>query len=1258
MASPYDIPTTTPQGSGNPYDLPSPTLGVSPSSTPPPTPVQRQNPSLLGDIGSGIGDAITGIKDTIGSFIHGAVGGFKAAQAAAPVQPSVKDFFLPSDKFGPSPLGGNENGAEHALDLGAQSLGQTLSDAGNKMKAAYQAFTTPGTTGLQKFAATGEAGIGALNVIFSPITSVLATVSAVPGVGHAANLVNEVFSAIGGGSAELASNAVDNAAGAGVISPQTAETIKPLAADTAALVGQILAGKAGGDVMTKVADNTHALATQVGDHIASLPPGTLNRGFIRNPFYQDPASPDAKGSVGDLTVDSDPASIAQKLKDMGVQSDIAESFAPKIAAAKDPTEVADILQMAKGAQNLADGGHLDTAQAGTPEAPKAPVVPSSPEEAATTYWQDKVQPMIDQGDPIMIGADDLKAHFGGDYSTENHPIYSKAAFDLYKRAMSESDNPDVAIFGGGPGSGKTELLGTTLKTAGFDGVVYDSTSHSYEGLKNAIETAKAAGKNPEIYGIIPDLEAARGHTFSREAATGRGVTDAAFARGHAGFPASIEKAITNGDIRPDQVHLLDTRGLTSKEDVLSAAQQGFHSDPLALVKSLGYNENDVRAKYGKESFAQRNPGLLQEPGIRERASELPGENRPAQEEAAAREAAQRPLGKTGTPGDFIDSLPKQEQDGLKPIVREIAKDTGAKVHLLDYLATPEFVLEKIGLGKQAKMLRTAFESYLDNRKIELAKIQDWKDKVEQSIAGKKYKLVGGKLIEDPKGLALSPGEASRTIFRYLDGQERETKGLMTPEMYDTAREIRSYLQDWAKRLGLPEDNRIAKYITHIFEPDFIQKDFDPELAKLIANEPPGSVYDPFLQQRLGKKGYIEDVWAALDAYVKRGTRKEAMDPALESLKDASYKLDEQSYNYVMKMAQRINMRPTELEKLVDNLIKQSFVGYRYGDRPIAYLSGKVRSLFYRGTLGLNIGSALRNLTQGVNTYAKLGEKYTAIGYTKLVYRLMSRNVQELYDTHVLDEQFVQDKKVGVYKTALQKADPILFGLFEQAEMINRGAAYFGAKAKAIAEGKSEAEAVDYAKRMVRETQFTFGSIDTPVALNDDAVKTLTQLQTYSIKQIEFLGRMAKNKEFGGLIRYTIGSFIALNTIGRVFGMTLNQLMPTVGVGGSPLGTLASNLAGLASSNPQTKQSAINGLKAQLWTLIPAGAQIRKTILGLEAYHAGKDTTPTGKTRFEIPQDTAHLLQAALFGKSALPEARQYYDSLGKKKAPSSAPYNR
>lgn len=1208
MATGYDFSTVTNTPTGSGYTFPSTTVKTSTpavSAAVAPTPVAPSSPSLLSSIGSIGGDVIDGIKGVLSQFIGGATASAVQAQQQSPVQPSVKNFFETTN---------GQNGGTQALSIGAASLANTLKDTVSKAQAAYTAFTTP-TSGTQKVAATGEALLGGLNALFSPISSVLAATSAVPGVGYIADGVNDIFAGLAGGASNVASNAVDNLVSNGIISQKTATTIKPLVSDTAGLIAQVLAGKAGDDVAPKIAEQTKIITHAIADQIQNLPTA---RGFVRNPFAFDPGSPEAKGEVGSLAVEKDPAKIAQTLRDMGAQGNIADAFAPKIAAETDPTKISDILQTAKGAQNLSDGGHLDV-----PELP----------EAAQTDWENNY---AEQHGELQKEYSDAQAELKTAKAAERPALEQKVnqlsdkigtledEFVQKWRAAAPEETPEAELQPA-PADSSVEKETSNLRDAYEKGATYKDDVTDLKG-KDALEQHME-----RIHAEMDIAQPGFRYQNSEGETQGAGST----------FPQYIPEELRNSKLFGGVRDKLDNFEYPRKKNVRQRAlMDAFYN---TLDERTGVDTSRIRdrlkAQYdAKEDAAAQATGKGKAESASGRAAR--GEDTPERKAELEKihNAIRRPApdDRISTPGDIIQDLPPSEQGPLKTEINDVVRKPGAKAHLLDYLSTPEYVLERLGLGKEAKGLRDAFEGYMENKKTELARIQ--------------------KLYDEVKDV---PGNSS-TIFDYLDGQEQAVRSLMTDKEYAVARDIREYLQDWAKRLKLPEDNQISHYITHLFEPGTTEAEKeggafeDPELAALMSQQVAGSVYDPFLERRTGAQNYKHDVWAALDAYVKRATRKEAMDPALEALKTASMTLDEQSYNYVMKLSHRINMRPTELEKLVDNLIKQSAIGHRFGDRPIAYLSNKMRSLFYRGTIGLNFGSAIRNLTQGVNTYAKLGEKYTTIGYAKLAYRLMSRNVGELYDNHILDEGFVQDKKVGVYKTALQKLDPVLYGVFETAEMINRGAAYFGAKSKAIAQGMSENDAIDYAKRMVRETQFTFGSIDTPVALNDDVVKTLTQLQTYNVKQIEFLARMVKNKEFAGLIRYGIGSYVALNTIGKLFGMTLGQLLPTVGIGGSPLGTLSSNIAGTFSSNAQNKTSAENGLKSQIWTLFPGGAQIHKTILGLEAYYSGKDVTATGRTRFNIPHNPGTLLQSALFGKSALPQAQEYYNNIGKKKTTSSA----
>lgn len=565
----------------------------------------------------------------------------------------------------------------------------------------------------------------------------------------------------------------------------------------------------------------------------------------------------------------------------------------------------------------------------------------------------------------------------------------------------------------------------------------------------------------------------------------------------------------------------------------------------------------------------------------------------------------------------FDSL--YDNEGMRPIekmFKSAITPLNKKVHFFDYFRTPIKVLEKIGLGNEAKRLRMAFDAYKLELPKNIEKIIAWRD-----------------------GLSK---ESNEKIFKWLDG---DRKVELNKKEYDVAGEIKEWLSEWADRLHLPEDRRITDYITHIFDEELIKKEFDEELAKIITYNIAGSVYDPFMMERKGMPGYKEDVWQALDAYVKRATRKAHLDPVLKDVQKAAENLEISQWKYVKNYIDRVQMRPTDIDNEIDNFIKQiPGVGYKLGQRPSTVILKEMRRWTYRAKLGLNLSTYLRNLSQATNTYAVLGEKYTAIGYMKL---FNSGAVKELEQEGILEGGFIEDQRISAVKKAIESFDKVLFFGMQASETINRGAAYFGAKAKAVAEGKNEKEAIYYAKSVVNRTQFKFDAVDQPVRLGSDIVKTAFQLQTYTVKQIEFLTEMAKNKEFAGLFRYALLGILFTASIGKIFGMKWEDLIPSFRFGLPPSMKLPGQIAGAVFNAPdkygreRTFGKKMGDISKEAIGYVPASSQATKTFGGIKAVKEGG--FKTGKKKLWVNYTPAKATQAVLFGKYASPEARKHFD---------------
>jgi len=692
------------------------------------------------------------------------------------------------------------------------------------------------------------------------------------------------------------------------------------------------------------------------------------------------------------------------------------------------------------------------------------------------------------------------------------------------------------------------------------------------------------------------------------------------------YPIKKKISLTPEQIKANEKlpDILFAKTKAEAEGIKKSALKGSGPQPLPPQKP-GTVEQGFPRSTQVDTTNQTRGAKTAEQVLKQEQPRYPQPNRQTGEIPTNRQTGQP----SGSGTSFEDSINKSDIN------------VKSKVAIWDLVRTPDRVLKKIGLEKESNMIRDAHAKYVKELPIEINKVTEWSKQV-------------------------SP-DANQRIFQHLDGG----RTLTNPDEIRVAGEIKQYLAEWADKLSLPKEKRISNYITHIFEKGMIEKEFDPDVAKLITDKVAGSVYDPFTQQRLGKMGYVEDTWRALDAYVKRATRKYNMDPALKATKQAAEGLEQSQYKYVKSYIDRINMRPTDLDNLLDNTIK-SVVGYKLGQRPTTSITQGLRQMVYRGTLGLNPGSALKNLTQGANTYARLGEKYTLKGYMDLAKSMVTKS-DELERVGVLSGDIIEDRTINATKKFWEKLDKGLFTFFEMAERINRGSAYFGAKAKGLSQGLNEQQAIDFAKKVVRDTQFTFGSVDTPPVLQGDINKTLLQFQSFNLKQAEFLGEMIKSKDFKGLLRFGAANMVILLTVGKIIGMDWKDIIPFSGVAtgdtklgqtppvklGMDLVKTAIGAKGEYGEDP-TAQDRINTIGNDLIPFIPAGVQMKKTIEGLidtsKGYAPTGNTTSritnplfgkTDKVKFVISKDPVTKIRASVFGTNNLPEAKQYYDSKAK-----------
>lgn len=296
----------------------------------------------------------------------------------------------------------------------------------------------------------------------------------------------------------------------------------------------------------------------------------------------------------------------------------------------------------------------------------------------------------------------------------------------------------------------------------------------------------------------------------------------------------------------------------------------------------------------------------------------------------------------------------------------------------------------------------------------------------------------------------------------------------------------------------------------------------------------------YAKQRKGFKGFEQNVYLATMKYFNQTARYAAMD----SFKRDSISMynrifgafDDENVTKRSAMAKwtkqyiyDVNGTPTWLEKFLNNTLHSwGFGEERAGGRPVLWFQQKIMT--YPMTilkLGvLNPSSAILNLTQLFNLYGAMGEKVLSPqAYQRLLhkgfadtFRAMSNKDSELgkllWKDLGLDYQIGMDVASGYSNAEVNNLASLrgfagrLAGksmyLFRQSDAFARGVTLLTAYNKALDEGKSKAEAIEYAKEINDKVNFDYSVADEPTIFRafGPISKVFLQFKKYPVKQLE------------------------------------------------------------------------------------------------------------------------------------------------------------
>lgn len=514
-------------------------------------------------------------------------------------------------------------------------------------------------------------------------------------------------------------------------------------------------------------------------------------------------------------------------------------------------------------------------------------------------------------------------------------------------------------------------------------------------------------------------------------------------------------------------------------------------------------------------------------------------------------------------------------------------------------------------------------------------------------------------------------ELQKQVIDYLEGG-RKTLSAADAE---TADMIRVFLDE--KKAGLKEMGyaTLDDYFPHMFD-----KGNKDALRLFKPKSQTAEVKFGNLKERLtDSEDFSKDITEVLSMYASGYNKKAFLEPALKPLQDIKLQqeISQAEVDWVNKYIEQLKgTNASGFEQAVDNAV---------GKGKYRQILGTQRMVSAVATMGLNPGTAIRNLTQAVNTVADIGPRYSTIGMMRGIRALRagpnSPEWNELQQMGILEggvsHNYYDDIDAGVNvrsnasKTASDLASKAMF-MVRGTDIALRTQAYYGAKALGEAKGLTGEALKDFALKKVVNSQFMTSKLDMPVGLNGPMVRSFTQLATFSAKQAGFIQRQVggvlkkgpdgkyrlDEKQAGNLLAAGITMMAATELLKPTIGFREEEWIPFYqqvapywpgneeeGQGGdqfasslyrSPLVTLLAgdgkSKIGLLSALQQNKLDEFG--KDQWSSVVPIGTQAKKSYEGFTTTESGISKNAEGNIRYLQDVSADDKIKASLFGQYA------------------------
>ncbi|KKM96824.1 hypothetical protein LCGC14_1174260, partial [marine sediment metagenome] len=407
------------------------------------------------------------------------------------------------------------------------------------------------------------------------------------------------------------------------------------------------------------------------------------------------------------------------------------------------------------------------------------------------------------------------------------------------------------------------------------------------------------------------------------------------------------------------------------------------------------------------------------------------------------------------------------------------------------------VFEKMGLGEE--IWKPAFKA-----EVELNEARE--------AFRKRLKEVAGWVGKDKERRAL--------VFREL-----ENPGSQPGLTFNENRAVtwfRDFFNEWADTLDLAPGKRLTNYVTHIFEADITEQlkadqPLDPAIARMLEYKAPKTIFNPFLQERLGATaGLIEDPLKAAEAYSSRQLRVFYYEPLLQKLRLYADAAPGASSRYLQEFAQRLTGTPLKTDEEVNNTVKEladaiakipggSILANRLRrGNPSGMAAYNFTGALYGLWLGYKATSAIRNLSQHTLILAETGPTHFADG---IRLRTTQEGKAALNDSLVnrsrraaflpgLDDSLTQRLPSKVLQNALFA--------FRLADKQNVSDAFLSgySEAKKLIPGADRQWWIDRGDEVAADTQYLYTKLNSFAFSQTSFGRVFSMLTTWSVNWLE------------------------------------------------------------------------------------------------------------------------------------------------------------